>query len=104
MKFNNIRIGIKLSALIGCLSMLLLIIGIVGLGGISKSNETLDAIYQTGVKTTGRIAEIQKLLLGNRLAIARALVTPSPEFGDHTPVRWNRYVAATITSDPIEPL
>ncbi len=79
MNFNNIRIGVKLSALIGFLSILLLTIGIVGLSGISKSNGTLDAIYQSGVKDASQIAEIQKLLLSNRLAVTSALVSPTPE-------------------------
>ncbi|WP_114969746.1 methyl-accepting chemotaxis protein [Rhodoferax ferrireducens] len=75
----NLKISTRLTILIGILSALLIAIGSVGLFGISHSNEALRSVYQERLIPTGQVAEIQKLLLRNRLAIAVALVTPTPE-------------------------
>ena len=76
---NNFKISTRLIFLIGILSTLLIAIGSVGLFGISQSNEALKSVYQDRLIPTGQIAEIQRLLLRNRLAVAVSLVTPNPE-------------------------
>ncbi|MDO8774214.1 MAG: methyl-accepting chemotaxis protein [Burkholderiaceae bacterium] len=76
---NNLKISTRLVILIGILSALLIAIGSVGLFGISHSNEALRSVYEERLVPTGQIAQIQKLLLRNRLAIAVSLVTPTPE-------------------------
>ncbi|MEO8117789.1 MAG: methyl-accepting chemotaxis protein [Rhodoferax sp.] len=76
---NNLKISTRLTLLIGILSALLIAIGSVGLFGISHSNEALRSVYEERLIPTGQVAEIQKLLLRNRLAIAASLVTPTPE-------------------------
>ncbi len=107
---NNLKISTRLIMLIGILSALLIAIGSVGLFGISQSNEALRSVYQERLVPTGQIAEIQKLLLRNRLAIAVALVTPTPE--TITPATaeveaniaaigkvWDAYMATTLHPD-----
>jgi len=76
---NNLKISTRLVILIGILSALLIAIGSIGLFGISKSNDALQSVYEDRTVPTGQIAEIQRLLLRNRLAIAVSLVTPTPE-------------------------
>ena len=76
---SNMRISTRLSILIGILSVLLMVIGSIGLFGIVESNESLRSVYRERLVPTGQVSEIQKLLLRNRLAIATALVTPTPE-------------------------
>ena len=76
---NNFKISTRLIFLIGILSTLLIAIGSVGLFGISQSNEALKSVYQERLIPTGQIAEIQNLLLRNRLAVAVSLITPNPE-------------------------
>ncbi len=76
---NNFKISTRLIVLIGILSALLIAIGSVGLVGISQSNEALKSVYQDRLIPTGQIAEIQRLLLRNRLAVAVSLLTPNPE-------------------------
>ena len=73
------KISTRLTILIGILSALLMAIGSIGLFGIIQSNESLRAVYEERLVPTGQVSEIQKLLLRNRLAIATALVTPTPE-------------------------
>ena len=79
MNLSNMKIGARLSLLIGALALLLVVIGSVGLYGIAKSNESGRYLYEASLQSTGQVAEIQRLLLRNRLAIAVALITPVPE-------------------------
>ena len=79
MNFKNLKIGTRLSVLICLLSVLLVAVGLVGLYGISKSNASMESIYEDRSVPMGQIADIQKRLLRNRLAIATSVVNPAPE-------------------------
>jgi methyl-accepting chemotaxis protein len=76
---NNLKISTRLSILIGVLSALLLALGVAGLFGISHANEALRSVYQERLVPMGQVADIQKLLLRNRLALALAVAVPKPE-------------------------
>jgi len=76
---KNLKIGIRLSLLIGLLSVVMVAIGVLGLFGISQANGSARSIYEESLTATGHIAEIQNRLMGNRLAIAVALVTPTAD-------------------------
>ena len=76
---KNLKIGTRLSILIAALTVLLFAMGALGLWGTVKANESARLIYEESLVSTGQIAEIQKRLLSNRLAIAVALVTPTTE-------------------------
>jgi methyl-accepting chemotaxis protein-1 (serine sensor receptor) len=76
---NNFKIATRLTLLIGILSVLLVAIGSLGLFGIGQSNDALKSVYEDRTVPMGQIAEIQRLLLRNRLAVAVSLVTPNPE-------------------------
>ena len=76
---NNLKISTRLVMLIGILSALLIAIGTLGLFGISQSNAALQTVYEDRTVPMGLIADIQENLLRNRLMIASALVTPTPE-------------------------
>ena len=79
MNLRDLKIGVRLSILVGLLAFLLLTIGGIGLYGISKSNEAGRYLYEQSLQSTGEVAQIQRLLLRNRLALAVALITPTPE-------------------------
>jgi len=76
---NNFKISTRLVALVALLSLLLVLVGVLGLVGISRSNEALNTVYEDRTVPTGQIAEIQALLLRNRLALATAQADPTPE-------------------------
>ncbi len=76
---NHLKISTRLFLLIALLSVLLVAIGAGGLLGIVQTNESLRSTYEERLVPVAQISEIQKLLLRNRLAIATALVTPTPE-------------------------
>src|SRR3989338_592500 len=77
--FKNISIKSRLMIVIAVLSASLLVIGGMGILGMSKANEGLRTVYDNSVVPMEQISNIQKLLLDNRLRIAVSLVTPTPE-------------------------
>ncbi|MBA2722796.1 MAG: Tar ligand binding domain-containing protein [Methylibium sp.] len=107
---NNLKISTRIVILIGLLSALLIAVGSIGLLGISKSNEALQSVYEDRTIRAGQIAEIQRLLLRNRLAIAVTLVeaTAADVVRNTAEVEanivaigkvWEVYMATTLTPD-----
>ena len=107
---NNLKISTRLVMLLGILSALLIAIGGIGLFGISKSNAALKSVYEDRTVPMGQIAEIQSLLLRNRLAIAATLAesTPADVVKNTADVEaniasigkvWEAYMATTLTPD-----
>jgi CHASE3 domain sensor protein len=43
---NNLKISTRLAFLIGALSLLMLVVGCIGLLGINKSNTSLQSVYE----------------------------------------------------------
>jgi methyl-accepting chemotaxis protein len=76
---NSLKISTRLLLLIGVLMTLLTGMGGMGLFGIARSNAAMKSIYEHRMAPIAQLGEIKALLLGNRLAIAVALVTPTPE-------------------------
>jgi methyl-accepting chemotaxis protein len=76
---NKLKISTRLLLLIGLLSLLLIGAGGVGLFGIAQSNEALRSVYEDRSIPLGQIADIQKRLLENRLAITNSLLDATPE-------------------------
>jgi len=76
---NNMKISSRLIVMLVSLLVLAVVLGGMGLFGMNKANEGLRTVYEDRTIPTGQIAEIQKLLLINRLSIAVSLVTPTPE-------------------------
>nr|WP_319563906.1 methyl-accepting chemotaxis protein [uncultured Rhodoferax sp.] len=75
---NQLKISTRLSLLIALMSALLIVIGSFGLNGISQTNDALKSVYEDRTVPIGQIAEINALNLRNRLAIAGALLDPTP--------------------------
>ena len=107
---NNLKISTRLMLLIGLLSALLVAIGGLGLFGISKSNEALKTVYEDRTVPIGHLGEIKAMLLSNRLAIAVALITPTPEVVKDRTAQvelniaaiskiWDAYTATALTDE-----
>ncbi|HUX89145.1 MAG TPA: methyl-accepting chemotaxis protein [Gallionellaceae bacterium] len=108
--FKNLTIKSRLIFIIGLLSVFLLCIGLLGLYGISKSNEGLRSVYEDRTVALGQISDIQERLVLNRLHIANALVTPTAEvIRDRTAQVeknieeigqiWEKYMATYLTPE-----
>lgn len=76
---NRFRISTRLVALVGLLSLLLVAIGGLGLFGISKTNESVEAVYRKNTVPMEHLAEVRAQLLRSRLSLAVALVTSDEE-------------------------
>jgi len=78
--FKDLTVRMRLTLLIGLLSVLLIGIGVMGLSGMEKADDGMRTIYEDRAVPLGQLGHIESLLLQNRLAIAVSLVTPTPEF------------------------
>ncbi|APW47729.1 methyl-accepting chemotaxis protein [Rhodoferax antarcticus] len=110
---NQFKISTRLIFLIGFASLLLVLIGGLGLYGISKTNDALKSVYEDRTVPMAQIADIDKLNLRIRLAIAGALINPVPEeVANGTAVAeanmlaigkiWATYMATTLTPKEAE--
>ncbi len=105
---SNLKISTRLALMIGILSLLLLGVGGIGLFGISRTNDGLERVYKDRTVPAGQVAEIQALLLRNRLAITNSLISPTPKdiakntaeveanIGRITKI-WDAYMATALT-------
>ncbi|MGZ5006318.1 MAG: methyl-accepting chemotaxis protein [Methylobacter sp.] len=108
--FKNFSIKTRLSVVIGLLSVLMLVVGGMGLFGMNKANEGLRTVYQDSSIPIIQIAAIQKLLLTNRLRITAALTNPTPEVIRNNTAEveqniaeidkiWSAYMATYLTPE-----
>ncbi|MCZ8293482.1 MAG: methyl-accepting chemotaxis protein [Hylemonella sp.] len=107
---NKLKISTRLTILIGLMSLILVGIGLLGLFGISQSNAGLKTVYEDRTVPLGQVADIERMLLRNRLAIAVSLVTPTPETINPNTAEieaniaaigktWDAYMATTLTPE-----
>ena len=75
---TQLKISTRLTFVIAGMSVLLTLSGGVGLYALGKSNAALRSVYEDRTVPMAQLAEIESLSLSNRLAIAVALVTPTP--------------------------
>jgi methyl-accepting chemotaxis protein-1 (serine sensor receptor) len=103
-----LKISTKLALLIGVLATLLVIIGGIGLFGMTKSDQALGTVYADRTVPMGQLAEIQYLQLRSRLAISNTILEPTPEHIDKYSAEvetnsatisklWDTYMATTLT-------
>jgi methyl-accepting chemotaxis protein-1 (serine sensor receptor) len=107
---KNLKISTRLTLIVGFLSVLLLGIGGIGLYGIAETNAGLKTVYEDRTVPTGQLAEIERLLLRNRLAIANSLAAPDPELVVNSLTEidnniatmgsiWDAYMATYLTPE-----
>jgi methyl-accepting chemotaxis protein-1 (serine sensor receptor) len=110
MKLSHLKISTRLIMLIGALSVMLVSVGGIGLYGISQTNDALKTVYEDRTAPMGQLAEIQRLLLRSRLAIANALLEPDPKVIKQYTAEveasitdigkvWDAYMTTTLTMD-----
>jgi methyl-accepting chemotaxis protein-1 (serine sensor receptor) len=76
---NKLKISTQITALISLMALLLVLVGGMGLYGMAKSQEAMDAMYDQSVLEIQAMGKIRFLLLRNRLAIANSVIEPTPE-------------------------
>ncbi|APW37534.1 methyl-accepting chemotaxis protein [Rhodoferax koreense] len=110
---NGLKISTRLIIIIGLLSVLLIGVGLLGLFGIADSNASLKTVYEDRTVPMQQLNDVRRLLLQDRLSIASAVVTGTPETGraaadelasngkliDST---WAAYMATYLTPEESE--
>ncbi|MEN9384671.1 MAG: hypothetical protein RL323_1814 [Pseudomonadota bacterium] len=76
---NNIKISTRLVMLIGLMSALLVMLGGMGLFGMSQSNAHLKTVYEDRTVPLGQLLEVQQLILRNRHAVSQSVALNNPE-------------------------
>ncbi|HEY1147907.1 MAG TPA: methyl-accepting chemotaxis protein [Pseudoduganella sp.] len=76
---NSMKISVRLFLLVGFMSVLLAILGGIGLYGTNKSNEALRAVYEDRTVPTAYLASVNRQNLRNRIALAYAVLDAKPE-------------------------
>lgn len=108
--FKNLSIKIKLSILIGLLSILLIGIGGMGIYGMNVTVNGLKTVYLDRTVPLADLGDIRRYLLLNRLYIADAVNNPDPEtIREKTDLVesniqsitaiWEKYMATTLTPE-----
>lgn len=108
--FKNLTIKTRLVFILSFLVAFLLGIEMLGLFGISKANDGLKTVYEDNVIPVRQLEHVASLLQQNRLLIAAAMVTPTPEVIDnHTAIleknvkeitrTWEGYMATYLTQE-----
>lgn len=108
--FKNLNIKSRLTAVIALMAVLMIVIGGMGLLGMTQANEGLRTVYEDRTIPMGQLGDIQALLLTNRLNIAATLVSPTPELlrkntdeveqniGEIGKI-WDAYMATSLTPE-----
>lgn len=108
--FKNFTVKSRLTFLIGLLSLLMMVIGGMGLRGMSKTNEGLRSVYKDRTVTMGLMFTISELQRENLMLIASSLVNPNPGVIQQNANEldqnilaitrpWNAYLATHLTPE-----
>jgi PAS domain S-box-containing protein len=77
--FRNLSIKSRLSYAVGLLSLLLLVIGAIGLVGMEKTKDGMRVMYKHSVVAASQLSDIQKLMLTDWLRIGISVANPTPD-------------------------
>lgn len=106
--FKGLTIKSRLINVIGLLSVLMVIIGGMGLHGMGKANEGLRTVYQDRTVPMNQISIIKELMLTNQLRITSALAMPDMIQNNTAEVEqniaeitrnWAAYMATYLTPE-----
>ena len=76
---KNLKISTRLFMLIGIMSLVMLIIGLYGLRVLDQTNAGLKTVYEDSTVPLNTLADMQTLLLENRLAVLGMVINNTPE-------------------------
>jgi methyl-accepting chemotaxis protein len=76
---TNMTIQSRLVSLMVIMLTLLLSVGVLGVLGMGKANDSLHSVYEDRTIPLVQLAAIEKLMLTNGLKISAALISPTPD-------------------------
>ena len=107
---NQLKVSTRLSLLTGILSLLLIVIGAIGLWGINDANQALKTVNADRVVPLGQLAQVQRLQLESEALLINAVGDPRPEeiakaesgIREHSvaiDALWKDYTATSLTTE-----
>jgi len=107
------KISTRLILLIALMSLLLVAVGLLGLGGMSASNAGLKTVYEDRTVCLGQLADIQSRMQTNAWLLGAATLDASPavvaRYGEQVEANiaaitktWKEYMATYLTPDEAE--
>ncbi len=108
--FKHLNIQSRLATVIATASILLLVVGGIGLFGMSKAHDGLRMVYQNRTLPLTQLSSIQKMLLANRLRITASLSAKTPDeiqkntaeveqnIAEITKI-WDMYITTTLSPE-----
>lgn len=91
---NHFKISTRLSLLVAVLSIVVLVVGAMGLFGTSQSNAALKTVYEDRTVALGQLTDMERLLLSSRLALVDAQSDLSPAVIRKNTEQVDTYLAA----------
>jgi methyl-accepting chemotaxis protein len=100
----------RLIVVIGGLTLLCIMMGVLGLHGIHRANMGLKTVYEDRTVALEMISRIDRLLVANRLALVHAIERPTPDNitakaaeidknAAEISRTWNDYIATYLTPE-----
>jgi methyl-accepting chemotaxis protein len=108
--FANLTIKARLIFVLGMMSALLVLVGSVGLWGMSQSNQGMLRIYYDRTVPLGQVGEILENLMENRMLVMDTVNNPSPQTIRDNRAQidrnrqaineaWQAYMTTTLTAE-----
>ncbi len=109
-KISHPTAAMRMGSIIAMLLILAIGLGVSGLMGMSRANESLRTLYDDRMLALDQVSMIDRLILRNRLLIAVSLVTPEPGYVTSNMDQldkniaeigkiWEAYTATSLTPD-----
>ncbi|WGI24262.1 methyl-accepting chemotaxis protein [Halomonas alkaliantarctica] len=110
MLFLNRSVKLRLAVSLGACILMLIVVGIIGLYSLSKTNDALNRTYEGNVITLGNLTQINQALLGNRVKITAeqrdrnpaSAITTKQEIAENDAIidaAWNDYYPERVSDD-----
>jgi methyl-accepting chemotaxis protein-1 (serine sensor receptor) len=77
---NSLKISTRLAMLVGVMTVLMTIVGGLGLYGISRNNDALRTVFEHRTVPAAQLGRIKAAMMRERLVVEMALGNPTPEF------------------------
>lgn len=106
----NRSVKLRLAVSLGACILMLIVVGIIGLYSLSKTNDALNSTYEGNVLTLGDLIKVNQALLGNRVKITAeqrdrtpaSAITTKQEVAENDAIidaAWNDYFPERVSGD-----
>jgi len=107
---KDLKISTRIICMVVLMTVLLVVVGLLGLSGMQRTNAALQSVYADRVVPLSELSDMQRLMLRNRLAVANAVAFNTPEHTQRYVKEieaniqaidglWARYLQTDLTPD-----